>query len=45
MTYVTSELVGKVRVPKSLWQRIHWERVALLGVNFAIWAGIVKLFI
>ena len=45
MAYVTSELVGKVVTRKSLWQRIHWERLALLGVNFAVWGMIVKLFI
>ena len=45
MAYVTSELVGKVATKKSLWQRIHRERLALLGVNFAIWGMIVKLFI
>jgi hypothetical protein len=45
MAYVSSEVVGKVRVRKTLWERIHWERVALLGVNFAIWALIVKMFI
>ena len=45
MAYVSSEFVGKARVHKTLWGRIHWERLALLGVNFAIWALIVKMFI
>ena len=29
---------------RSLWQRIHWERLALLAINFGIWAVIAGLF-
>jgi hypothetical protein len=44
MAYVSAELVAKKAIRKSLWQRVHWERVGLLAVNFAIWAVIIGLF-
>lgn len=43
MAYVSSEFVAG-RAKKSLWQRLHWERLALLAVNFALWAMIAGLF-
>ncbi|MDB5482897.1 MAG: hypothetical protein JWO83_3950 [Caulobacteraceae bacterium] len=44
MAYVSSGFVAAVKARKSLWERLHWERIALLGVNFALWAMIVGLF-
>jgi hypothetical protein len=44
MAYVSSGLAGKIKTRQSLWERIHWERVALLAGNFAIWAVVVGLF-
>jgi len=44
MAYVNWSAVSAVETKRSLWQRIHWERLALLAVNFAIWAFIAGLF-
>jgi hypothetical protein len=44
MAYVSSGFVEGARARKSLWERLHWERIALIGVNFALWAMIAGLF-
>jgi hypothetical protein len=44
MTYINWSALAAADTKKSLWQRIHWERVALLVLNFGIWAMIAGLF-
>ena len=44
MAYINWSAVSTVERKRSLWQRIHWERIALLAINFGIWAFIAGLF-
>lgn len=44
MTYINWSALAAADAKRSLWQRIHWERVALLALNFGIWAMIAGLF-
>jgi hypothetical protein len=44
MAYINLSAISTVATKRSLWRRIHWERVALLVVNFGLWALIAGMF-
>jgi hypothetical protein len=44
MTYLNLNAVEVVETKRSIWRRMHWERIALLAVNFGIWAMIIGMF-
>jgi hypothetical protein len=44
MTYINWSAVAALETKKSLWRRIHWERIALLVLNAGLWAMIAGLF-
>ena len=44
MTYINWGAVVAAEPRRSFWQRIHWERIALLVLNIGLWAMIAGLF-
>ena len=44
MTYVNLGSIGVVETKRSLWQRIHWERIAMLAINAGLWVLIAGIF-
>lgn len=44
MVYIDWDAVTAVETKRSFWQRIHWERIALLVLNAGLWAMIAGLF-
>jgi hypothetical protein len=44
MTDINWASIGAVETKRSLWHRIHWERLALLAINAGLWALIAGLF-
>jgi hypothetical protein len=44
MTYIDWASIGVVEAKRSLWRRIHWERLAMLMINAGLWALIAGVF-
>jgi hypothetical protein len=44
MAYINLGSMGAIQTKRSLWQKIRWERLALLAINVGLWALIASLF-
>lgn len=44
MTYINSSVAPEFKTKQFLWDRLHWERIALLALNFGLWAIVAGLF-
>jgi hypothetical protein len=44
MAYLSLGLARRRRARTSLAERIHWERLAVLVVDLALWALILRMF-
>jgi hypothetical protein len=44
VAYINWGALAVAETKRSFWQRVHWERMALLVLNAALWAMIAGLF-